>query len=258
MERTRSATSTRNAEFPWDDFNTTSYLQHNYTRMRADDAEILELTQSWFAAAMPDHDEMSEDDDAGAHGLDVGCGPNLYPSLAMLPLCRTLTLIDYSSRNVAWQRSHLGACDEIWQPYWELVSPADRRGRFADARGWLAERGRVVRGSVFDLPAARWDVGTMFFVAESITADFAEFDLALAGFLGALRPGSPFAAAFMEQSYGYEVGGVPFPSVPVGVGEIDACLAHRTTELKVHRIEIRPAPLRTGYAGMLLALGRAA
>lgn len=259
MDQMYSAASTRNAELPWDRFNASSYLEHNYFEMRDDDAELLGLTQSWFTAAMTDADGTAGAAAvAGAHGLDVGCGPNLYPSLAMLPLCETLSLIDYSVHNVSWISSRLGDCDEIWRPYWDLVSPAGHRGRFDEARSWLAERGRVLRGSVFDLPAARWDLGTMFFVAESITADYAEFDLALAGFLRALRPGAPFAVAFMEQSVGYYVEGVFFPSVPVGVGEIDACLSPRATDLKVHRIEPRPAPLRPGYAGMLLALGRAA
>jgi hypothetical protein len=259
MDQMYSAASTRNAEFPWDHFNTSSYLEHNYIQMRDDDAEILGLTQSWFAAAMTDADGAAgAAAAAGTHGLDVGCGPNLYPSLAMLPLCETLTLIDYSVRNVSWMSSRLGDCDEIWRPYWDLVSPAGHRGHFDEARSWLAARGRVRRGSVFDLPAEQWDLGTMFFVAESITADYAEFDLALAGFLSALRPGAPFAVAFMEQSVGYDVGGVFFPSVSVGVGEIDACLSQRTTELKVHRIETNPAPLRPGYSGMLLALGRTA
>lgn len=248
-----ASASARNAEYPWDEFDCFGYLEHNYFRIREDDAEILELTQSWFASAIAD---CAQANGSGAHGLDVGCGPNLYPSLAMLPLCQTITLIDYSANNVDWLRSHLMHCDEIWRPYWGLVSPADHRGRFDQARSWLAERGRIARGSVFDLPEAAWDVGTMFFVAKSITADFAEFDAALACFLRALRPGAPFAAAFMEQSEGYEVSGITFPAIPVGLGEIDSCLGGRTSELRVHRIETRPAPLRTGYAGMLLALGR--
>ena len=33
---------------------------------------------------------------------------------------------------------------------------------------------------MFDLPKARWDLGTMFFVAESITEDPAEFRAAVA------------------------------------------------------------------------------
>lgn len=259
MDQMHSAASARNAEFPWDRFNTSSYLEHNYLLMRDDDAEILDLTQSWFASILPDTVAAAGSEYESAqhlHGLDVGCGPNLYPGLAMLPLCRTVTLLDFSAPNVAWMHSHLGNCDEIWRPYWELISPAGSRGRFDEARGWLAERGRIAHGSLFDLPEASWDLGTMFFVAESMTEDYEEFDTALASFLSALRPGAPFAAAFMEQSEGYEVSGIHFPSVPVGVAEIEAYLAHRTSELKVHRIEIRPAPLRPGYAGMLLALGR--
>lgn len=235
--------------YPWDQFDTTGYLERNYVNMHDDDAEILELTQAWFAMTMAG---------TGAHGLDIGCGPNLYPSLAMLPLCQNITVIDYSVSNLSWLRSHLGNCDEMWRPYWELVSPMGCRGNFDEARSWLAQRGRILHGSVFELQSAQWDLGTMFFVAESITDDYTEFDLAIECFLRALRPGAPFAAAFMEQSRGYDVSEIRFPSVPVGVSEIGASLAHRTTELKVHQIEIRPAPLRPGYKGMLLALGRAA
>lgn len=265
MDQMHSATSARNAEFPWDRFNASSYWEHNYRLIRDDDAEVLELTQAWFASALADArlgtvsavgaDALGAPG-AGLHGLDVGCGPNLYPGLAMLPLCRTVTLLDYSAANVAWLRSHLEHCDEVWRPYWELVSPAGSRGGFDEARAWLAERGRIAHGNLFDLPEANWDLGTMFFVAESITEDHAEFDVALTRFLRALRPGAPFAAAFMEQSLGYEVDGIRFRSVAVGIAEIDAYLAHRTSELKIHRVEIRPAPLRAGYAGMLLALGR--
>jgi SAM-dependent methyltransferase len=249
MYQTDSGASSHNAEYPWDQFDASNYLQRNYIVMRDDDAEILELTQSWFATALTG---------AEADGLDVGCGPNLYPSLAMLPVCRTITVMDYSAGNVAWLQSHHGYCDEIWRPYWELVSPSASRGEFDEARSWMAERGRVVHGSVFDLPTAQWDLGTMFFVAESITDDAAEFDRAVECFLRALRPGAPFAAAFMEESQGYDVSGIHFPAVPVGADAIEAALVHRTSELKVHRIEIRPEPLHPGYTGMLLALGRAA
>jgi hypothetical protein len=253
MDQLHSATSARNAEFPWDDFNSASYFDHNYRRMREDDAEILELTHSWFAAALT---EAVAANGTGVHGLDVGCGPNLYPGLAMLPVCKTLTLLDRSLSNISWLKTHVLDCGEMWRPYWDLISPADSRGGFDDARSWLAERSRILHGSLFDLPEARWDVGTMFFVAESITMDFAEFDVALTRFLRALRPGSPFAAAFMEQSDGYEVGGSRFPSVSLTAREIDACLAHHTAELTMHRIKTRPTPLRPGYAGMILALGR--
>lgn len=249
-----SAAPIRNCDFPWDRFDPYDYLTHNYSGMREDDARILELTHSWFAehAEFPPPDA---DGFAGSHSIDVGCGPNLYPGLAMLRLCRSLTLVDYSHRNVAWLRSHLRNCGEMWRPYWELISPDGRHGGFEQARGWLAERGRVEHGSVFDLPLAAWDLGTMFFVAESITADHAEFDAAVRAFLRALRRGAPFAAAFMEDSQGYDIAGLRFPAVGVGEQEVRACLSRHSALVRMHRIPIRPAPLRPGYSGMLLALG---
>jgi hypothetical protein len=68
---------------------------------------------------------------------------------------------------------------------------------------------------VFELPASQWDLGTMFFVAESITEAPEEFRAAVAGFIGALRPGAPFAAAFMAGSDGYPVAGTYFPALPI-------------------------------------------
>lgn len=44
---------------------------------------------------------------------------------------------------------------------------------------------------MFDLPRARWNLGTMFFVAESITVDPAELRAAVAAFTGALTPRCP-------------------------------------------------------------------
>jgi hypothetical protein len=238
----------RNAQFPWDEFAAEAYCDHNYTRLREDDAEILGLVRSWFADTAP---EVPRD------GLDVGAGPNLYPTLAMLPFARSITLREYSAANVRWLRGATADLAEQWRPFWDVVSPEGRYGDFTAARGLLAERTRVEQGSVFDLPPATWDLGTMFFVAESISQDPAEFDAAVSAFVRALRPGSPFAAAFMEQSEGYDVAGVRFPATPVGAAEITACLERAATETRVIRVEMRPAPLRSGYTGMVVAIGRA-
>jgi hypothetical protein len=61
----------------------------------------------------------------------------------------------------------------------------------------------------------------------------------------------------MEQSDGYDVAGVRFPATPVGQREVRACLGAVSTDLRVERIEMRPAPLRPGYTGMIVAVGRA-
>lgn len=239
----------RNAQFPWNEFAAVDYCDHNYLKLREDDKEILELVSRWFAQEMGKR--------SAGDAIDVGAGPNLYPSLAMLPHSRTMTLREYSTSNVEFLRAQTADLPERWGPFWDVVSPGARHGDLGKARALLAERVRVEQGSVFDLPHSSWDLGTMFFVAESISQDPAEFESAVGRFVRALRPGSPFAAAFMEQSDGYDVAGVRFPATPVGRREVRACLGALSTDLRVERVEMRPAPLRAGYTGMIVAVGRA-
>src|SRR5262249_25464352 len=42
------APSRGNADYPWDDFDSTSYFQHNYGTLRADDLQILEASRDFF------------------------------------------------------------------------------------------------------------------------------------------------------------------------------------------------------------------
>ena len=73
----------------------------------------------------------------------------------------------------------------------------------------------MVKGNLFDLPTDRFHVGTMFFVAESITEQADEFELALRAFTRSLKRGAPFAAAFMRNSTGYTVNDRDFPALRV-------------------------------------------
>jgi hypothetical protein len=244
-----SSVPARNAQFPWDEFAAVDYCDHNYLELRQDDREILELVAGWFAQEMGER--------LGGDAVDVGAGPNLYPTLSMLPHSRTVTLLEYSASNVDFLRAQTADLSERWEPFWQVVSAGGRYGEFAKARAMLAERVQVQQGSVFDLPSSNWDLGTMFFVAESISQDPAEFESAVRHFVRALRPGSPFAAAFMEHSAGYEVAGVRYPATPVGQQDVRACLGALSTQLRVERIEMQPAPLRPGYTGMIVAVGQA-
>jgi hypothetical protein len=67
--------------------------------------------------------------------------------------------------------------------------------------------------------------------------------------------GRPFAAAFMENSAGYTVGGVRFPAVPVTTETVRGCLKGVTSSLKFHRLDVGAGPLHAGYPGMIVALG---
>lgn len=247
-----------NADYPWDDFDSVDYFRHNYRALRHDDRQILEAMRDFFSKA----DQLTRGakgapDDGPVRGLDLGSGTNLYPALAMLPFCAELTLWEYSARNTDWLRREVRSYSKSWDKFWERLAPTPPYDGTTDPRAALADRTQVHQGSVFELPTAAWHIGTMFFVAESFTSSPVEFEAATHRFVGALHPGAPFAAAFMENSTGYQVGDRSFPAVAVTPETVRDCLEEVSCNLDVQWIDSGDNPLRDGYSGMILVLGTA-
>jgi hypothetical protein len=237
-----------NEEFPWDSFDPEWYLQHNYGQLRDDDHEILHDLADFF------------NDVRGTrlmHGIDVGTGSNLYPVLAMLPLCGSITLHERAKTNCRWLAFETARYSRLWDPFWDVLTRRPLYQPIQDPRWAVHERTRVRRGSIFDLARGAYDIGTMFFVAESITERVDEFHRAVRCFLRSLRPNAPFAAAFMRNSDGYHVNGVRFPAVPITEDDVCRCLAGEgIRKATVRRID-SAHPLRDGV-GMVLVTGRVA
>jgi hypothetical protein len=237
-----------NAEQPWDSFDSVWYLSHNYDTLRYDDRRIIEWMSEFFARA-PRR--------AGSdHGVDVGSGTNLYPALAMLPRCHQITLVERASTNVQWLKAAVDHYPESWDPFWRtmVATRSDTYGGI-DSRRALESRAEVVQGNIFDLPPHTYDVGTMFFVAESITGSVPEFEKATKRFVGSLHRRAPFAAAFMKNSRGYQVGSYRFPAVAVDDNDVLECLRSVAHDVEVHVVSDGVNPLRDGYDGMILATG---
>ena len=237
----------RNADFVWDNFDSASYSSHNYAVLRPDDRQVLELVRDYFGEVAPGH---------LVDGIDVGSGSNIYPVLSLLPWCKEISMVEHSARNVAWLTKEIRSYSASWDPFWDLLRQHPGYQPVTDPRAALAANAHVEKGSVFDLGRARWDIGTMFFVAESLTAEPTEFNRAVSCFLGALRPGAPFAVAFMEGSKGWTAGTQTFPAVDIHTADVHACFAGRTKDLHVDRVGIIGGDvLRDGYEGMILARG---
>jgi NNMT/PNMT/TEMT family len=201
-----------------------------------------------------------------AQAIDIGSGTNLYPALLMLPFTERILLADHSKGNVAWLRHHVrdDAAPWTWDPFWREVQDVSGYDRVSSPRRELRERcmprpglAGIEQRSIFELPAKQWELGTMFFVAESITADPGEFREAVGCFVGALQGGAPFAAAFMGGSLGYEVGGKPFPALNITEAYVKDCF----TELGVGKLSVQQAgcseKVRDGYESMIVATGTA-
>ena len=247
----------RNADASWNTFSSHDYWHRNYSRLQAEDREIIRRVSHFFASACTGSPPVQR-------AIDVGAGTNLYPALLMLPWTKQILLADFSKSNVLWLHDQLADSSSPWR--WDHFWHEMQRGKgYADIdrpherlrNACASEQGHagIEQVSVFDLAKARWNLGTMFFVAESITEDPAEFRAAVASFVGALTPGAPFAAAFMAGSAGYPVDDTHFPALPIEPDDVRRHL----TELNVREPSVdlleTSHRVRDGYEAMIVATG---
>jgi hypothetical protein len=250
----------RNAQAPWDRFSSDKYWRANYKSMQPADQEIICRVGGFFAKAFAGRPRAQR-------ALDVGSGANLYPALLMLPWAEQILLTDYSESNIRWLRLHVLGNDKsdapwTWQPFWEELHELEGYNRISeprrllrDACSGITERAGIEQLSLFKLPQAQWQLGTMFFVAESMTEDPAEFNEAIGCFIGALQPAAPFAATFMAGSDGYPVDGIDFPALHITPDDITQSF----TELGASQLSVELTrtthKVREGYKGMIVATG---
>ncbi|MGW2515815.1 SCO2525 family SAM-dependent methyltransferase [Streptomyces sp. NPDC001617] len=241
----------KNADAPWSSFDPIAYVDHNYRVLQAEDAEILNIVRDHFGG------HFRKQGFGPVYGIDVGAGANLYPALSMMPWCDEITLFEHSSANVAYLRSQVDSYGGNWDKFWDALRGHEAYNSLDfDPRERFRKVVKVERGNIFDLSAfgGPWSVGTMFFVAESMTTSHQEFDRGVECFMRALAPGAPFVAAFMEHSKGYHVGDEFFPACDVGQSEIHASLEPFAGDFTVQRLK-SAAGVRDGYSGMILAYG---
>jgi hypothetical protein len=193
---------------------------------------------------------------APVEGLDIGTGANLYPAMSMLPFCDTVSLVERSRPNREWLRAQRECYASFWNAYWRLLCKNSSEYAGIDLQYALKCQLQVRSGNIFRMPSRRFGIGTMFFVAESISDRESEFIQATEGFFGSLKVGAPFACAFMQESRGYTVGKIRYPAVSITKTDIEHCLADLVDDFQVTPV-CSDKPLRPGYKGMILALGRA-
>ena len=250
---TLSAERSGNADYAWDKFDSEAYFQHYYGEPHPDDDRVIRCA----VAAM----QCIPSAGRGLDIIDIGTGPNLIPFFCALPLARSLTAWEYAPSNVAWLTEELAG--EILRPQWRHFWDVTRT---AYGQDWalphnpisrLKDMSTITQGSIFDLPAKRWDVATMFFCAESITEKLDEFTSAVAAFARCVKPGGALIAAFLVRSAGYEVGGRRFPVLHLNAETIEATFRHFATEVKAEHIGIVEKEIRSGYSGFVFLTGKA-
>jgi NNMT/PNMT/TEMT family len=235
----------------WSDFDADGYWKSNYASVLAEDAQIIRHASNFLIDACEGRPPIRR-------GLDVGTGTNLYPALLMIPWTERITFAEYSTANIDWLNDNLANVEGewVWQPFWDLVAHLSGYRNVEQARRHLATGYDIRRLSIFDLPKRAWGLGSMYFVADRITSDDAEFESAVRSFLDALTPGAPFTMAFMEGSASYDVSGVRFPTVEITSESLDMLLGRLPViGTGVLRTDNSVRRLRPAYDGMLLVTG---
>lgn len=244
---------TSNADYEWGKFDSEAYFQHYYGEPHPDDELVIQHAVAALKLARPEGALLDI--------VDVGTGPNLIPFFCSLPRARSLTAWEYSESNVAWLERELAS--DVLRPQWQHFWPVTRA---AYGAGWqlpenpipaLREKVRVQQGSIFDLPKQQWDAATMFFCAESITAQHDEFEAACAAFAACVKPGGALAAAFLVRSGGYEVSGHKFPVLHLSAQTIEDVFSRHAAEIRAEHIGIVEREIRSGYSGFVFLTGTA-
>jgi hypothetical protein len=257
----------RNSSIDWDRFDPVTYQEKNYSpRVRDDDARIIRAICGHFKRHFLEHPQTED----YPIGVDMGAGSNLYPAMTMLPLTAEIVLIDPGQANLDWLKSEIRLLRsgdrealERWDPYWDRAREAGNPWLNTTLAWTMAKTAlNTSRVDLLSLEVKQYfDLGTMCFVAESMTSSRAEFAAAVCSFLRSLRPGAPYAIACMAESTGYAVGEVDYPAVSVTADDLFATLAKcQYIGREVVHVQVIPVPeggpLREGHHGMLLALGR--
>jgi hypothetical protein len=242
----RTALPLLNRDVAWNHFDTAGYVADNYATLHDFDRRIITTLSPYYRSLEP-----------GSLGrsLDVGTGPNLYPLMLAGAATRWQEVLEYSTRNVAYlERSRRTGADRAWAPFWQLCRELDP-ALPADLDQVL-DRLTVHHGNAFDLPRGRYDLVSMFFMAESVTGDREEFEELSHRFADAAARGGHLVAAYMAGMPKYELGGEILPSFPLDRHTLEAVMRPVTRQLRIW--ELPPDPtLPYEHDGVLLLTARA-
>src|SRR5690349_18041377 len=89
-----------NEDFPWDTFDSAAYFEHNYSKLRDDDEQIIGIVADFFQENEPLRRLRPR-------AIDVGAGANLYPALTMLPFAAELHLVEPAFTNRGWLETEI-------------------------------------------------------------------------------------------------------------------------------------------------------
>ncbi len=241
----RSANFSSELSFTWVDFPASVYAEQNYKIVHEEDRLILERLAAFYST-IP----------AVGPILDLGTGANMYPILAMLPKMGIISCNEPAGANVLYLKRQSKVLDPMWWQYWRLLQEFQPETyKDINVQEALRRRMLVWQDGYDNLAENYYKLASMFFCAESITSYKWRFEEVCKAFVGSLVPGGYFAAAFMENSEGWDVSGRSYPAIVVTPDIIRDLFQQWSDDAVVEHIPVAASPLREGYTGMVFITG---
>ena len=236
-----------NADVDWDEWPVQEYLGEVYGELHPSDDAIISHHAAFYRKVDPAGVRVS---------VELGGGPNLYPLMLAASVSPRIEVVEPSAPSVAYLRRQLRTgTDPSWLPFYERcrsLLPA-----LPPTIDEALARVDVRQGSAADLELGHYDLGSMHFVAESVTELPEEFAAVCAAFARSVRPGGWLVAAFMENMGRYRVGrGPQWPGYPVDQAIVQGTFADLVSEMTTTRTEFDTTGPDYGYTGMVMLTAR--
>lgn len=235
----------------WQKFDPEEYTKRNYfSGVLPEDKEIIESVAQYI---------LQRQDKIGVINTftDVGCGPNLYPTILCSVLFdqnTSIQLMDPVKANRKFIEESLE--DPVrWQPFLEIIRSADIHHTTSEL-SLIKSQSTVRDGSIYDRLPLKQDMITSFFVAESITDTFEDVKRAVEQLKYNLRPDGLLVVAHMIGSHGYFAGwDSNFPATPLTKEDVESLYEDLEDKQIVFVSHNDDYAARKGYKGMAVVAG---
>lgn len=212
-------------KFLWEKFNPLVYIQNNYSYIHDEDKEIIKILVEFYNS-LPYLKKS----------VEIGCGPNIYPLMLALSKINSIEIVEYSARNINYLQNQIKNLDKNWFLFWDFITSLDSKRENINLVDSLRNKVKIEQSSIYNLSKNKFDLASMFFCAESITDDKNEFISVCRKFVDCVKTNGYLVAAFMENSKGYSISGIKFPSISISQKDLKQVFKNNVNDLKIHRI----------------------
>jgi hypothetical protein len=249
----------RNHFASFETFDPYEYAMRNYggEKALADDQEICRVVT--FALQQLNIQARS--------AADIGCGPNPYPGMLLLPHADVVDLLEYSKPNRDYMEAFFSGTlslnhTDMWRKFggYMVEGGGDAYANIFDDVREAGQRRRIAvkQGDVFNLPQNTWDLISAYFVVDSISIYREDHHRGIASLKNALTEEGLLITANMlnrKDHIGYNAGeNKQYPNISQNVQQMRQAYIDNDMSCLVIPTGQSQRKARDGYDGMALVL----